>query len=353
MKRATTFIQMFVVFMLSIFIWGSAEAAEKKIIMKINISTNISLREEQPSTNAIMQFKEEMEKRFPERFEVQLFGDNQLARTYEAAINGLQTGVFQMSQIPLSTSAEFSPAGVPFNNLFLIPYPHVQLAYEIIDGRVGEMINERMIQDTGLRIAAYWDLGFRHLLLINKPVERVSDLRGIKIRVQPNPVHLEAFKLLETNPTPIAWGELFTALQQRVVDATENPFQNIELARLYEVTKYLTMTGHLFEFVIYLVNDEWYQALPEDIRQGFDETIKLCTEEFRRRMEIQNLQWLKNFQAKGMIVNELSVEELEKFREVVIPTYKRSEEVAGQEYTDTLLKELEKARKDYFEKIRK
>ncbi len=337
---------------LCVLLWvpGSAMAGAEKIVMKINASGNATQKEEIPHVHCYLWFKEEMEKRFPGRFEVQIFWDVQLARTYEAAINGLQNGVFQWSAIPLSTSAEYSSAGVPFNNLFLIPYPHVQLAYDIIDGKVGEMISQKMLKDTGLRIAAYWEVGFRHLLLVKNPVNHIEDLRGIKMRVQPNPVHLNAFKLLGTNPTPIAWGELFTALQQRVVDGTENPLQNIESGRLYEVAKYLTLTGHLFEYVIYLINDQWYQNLPDDIRQAFDECMAEATKEYRRKMAIQNEAWLKQFQAKGMVVNELPPEELEKFREVVMPSYAMSEKTAGREYTDAMLKEIEKIKKEYFEK---
>lgn len=355
MKKATGIVWVLLWVFLFSALWGGgqAEAAQKKIVMKINASGNASQKDDIPHVHNYLWFKEEMEKRFPGRFEVQLFWDNQLARSYEAAVNALQNGVFHLNAFPLSTTAEYSVAGVPFNNLFLIPYPHVQLAYDVIDGKVGEMITGRLLQDTGLRVVAYWEGGFRHLLLIKKPVEHLDDLKGVKMRVQPNPVHLSAFKLLGTNPTPIAWGELFTALQQKVVDGTENPLQNIEAGRLYEVSKYLTLTGHLFEYVVYMVNDTWYQGLPDDIRQGFDECMALATQEYRRRIAIQNERWLEDFQKRGMAVNELPLEELEKFKEVVMPSYEQSEKTAGKEYTDAMLQEIEKVKKEYFEKLGK
>lgn len=326
---------------------GSAQAA-KKIIMKINAPNNPKAFGDQPQVIQTIEFKRIMEEKFPGQVEVRLYWDEQLAKTYDGALNNLQNNVMHLQFYPLTSMAEYTKAGIPFTNLFLVPYPHVQIIYDAFDGEVGQMVIDRIVKEARVRPVAFWEVGFRHLMNNKGPIEDLDSLKGLKFRVQPNPVHLASFRALGTNPTPIPWAELFTALQQGVVDGTENPFENIKVARLYEVQKYLTLTGHAFEMGVQAMGEDFYQSLPADVRDFMNATLKDLTAKHREGMLHMNVEMLQMFKDKGMQVNELSIEQLAKFREAVKPAIEVSREQAGAEYTDKFLGLMAKYEADYF-----
>ena len=331
---------------LSLFAVSHALAAPK-IIFKINAPNNAKSFSDMPQVIATLDFKKRMEEKFPGRVEVRIYWDEQLAKTYDGALNSLQNNVIQMQFYPLTSVAEYTKAAIPFTNLFLVPYPHAQIIYDAFDGDVGKMVTERMIKEARIRPVAFWEVGFRHLLNNKNPIEDLNSLKGFKFRVQPNPVHLASFRELGTNPTPIPWAELFTALQQGVVDGTENPFENIKVGRLYEVQKYLTLSGHAFEMGIQAMGEEFYQSLPDDVRDFMNQTLRELTAQHREGMAKMNEEMLEFFKTK-ITVNELSREQLAFFREAVKPAIQVSREQAGAEYTDKFIELMSNYEAEYF-----
>ena len=325
---------------------GTAQAA-KKIVMRANIEQNPKSYPDDPRVMGTIKFQELMKQKVGDKFEVQIFWDSQLAKNFEASVNGLQTGLFHLSAIPMAAMYEYTKSMLPMVNLFVIPYPHVEIAYAVFDGKGGELIREKCISDTGLRPLVFWEVGFRHLTSVKKPIHTLEDLKGMKIRVQPNPVHIAAFRNLGANPTPIAWGELFTALQQGVVDGAETPFNNIEVARLYEPQKQLTLTGHAFEAPAYLTNEKWYQALPADVKKAFDESWVEATAYVREQMAIKDKKYVE-FLGSKMEFYSLPDAELARFREAVKPSYEISLKETGKEYYDALMGEIKKEEEAYF-----
>jgi tripartite ATP-independent transporter DctP family solute receptor len=330
----------------------SPAQAAQKIVIKVNAPYNPKSSGDMPLVTLVQAFQKEMESRFPDRVSVRIYWDQQLAKTYESALNALQTNVVHVTFFPLTTMAEFTPAGVPVSNLFLFPFPHTQIAYDAFDGEVGAMITERIIKDTRVRPIIYCEVGFRHLLNNKQAVTNLDSLKGLKFRVQPNPVHIASFRALGTNPTPISWSELFTSLQQGVVDGTENPFENIRTARLYEVQKYLTLSGHAFEMGLYAMGEEFYQSLPADIRDGMNEAMVGILAGYRKEMAVKDGEMLAFFKTK-MQVNELSAAELERFRIAVEPALQLSRDQAGAEYADAIFALLKKYEDDYFSRTKK
>jgi tripartite ATP-independent transporter DctP family solute receptor len=141
------------------------------------------------------------------------------------------------------------------------------IAFRVVDGAVGELLDARMA-DKGFLSLGYMELGFRHVTTSARPIRGVDDLRGLKIRMQPNETHLATFRLLGANPLAMDIRELYSALQQRVVDGQENPYSIILASRYHEVQKYLTNTGHFFDFIGIVAHRRGFQALPAEYQQA-------------------------------------------------------------------------------------
>jgi TRAP-type C4-dicarboxylate transport system substrate-binding protein len=151
-----------------------------------------------------------------------------------------------------------------------------------------------------------------------------------------NPLHVESFKLLGANPTPVAFSELYTALQQGTVDAQENPLSVITTGKLYEVQKYLSLTGHIYSPTMLLVNKSYWEALPEDIRAIIGGILKE-TQIFERDILIkQNLAAVEELKAKGVQVNDLTFEEKQVFFDRCKPVY----DAYIQKYGDSMIQRI-------------
>ena len=328
-------------------------ALAAKVQIRVNASSNPKASPDTGQTHWYLKFAEEMKQRAPETAEVKIYWDAQLAKTYADAVNATQNQTIHIMNIPAASLAEYSKAMIPFNALFIVPYPHKGIVREAFKGELGNKIREKVLADTGLRVIAFWDFGFRHILTKDKVINSVEDLKGLKIRCQPNPVQLAAFKAYGTNPTPITWAELFTSLQQGVVAGTENPLANIYQARLYEVTKYCALTGHLLEYNTLLINDKWYAALPEDVKKAFDESVAIANETYTKQFDISEEKFMDMVKSK-MTVNTISEAELKKFSDIGRAA-SNSEVIkqVGQEYYDYFMGELAKSEKAYFEQLKK
>ncbi|MDR3231174.1 MAG: TRAP transporter substrate-binding protein [Synergistaceae bacterium] len=323
-----------------------AGPAAAKTAIRINAASNPKASPDTPTIHWYQKFAELMKEKAGDDADVKIYWDNQLAKTYPDGINGTQNQTLQMCNIPAASLAEFSKAMIPLNGLYVVPFPHNQIARNAFAGELGEKIRAQVIQDTGLRIVSFWDYGFRYILTAKKPVTKVEDLKGMKFRCQPNPVQLEAFRAYGANPTPITYAELFTSLQQGVIDGTENPLVNVYMSRLYEVTRYFTKTGHILEFNVCLVNEDWYRKLPENIRKAFDESVAEADVAFNEQFDRAESNFMKVVEEKKMEIFDVAPEDAAKFVEIGRAA-SRGEIIkqVGEEYYNYFMGELEKAEK--------
>jgi TRAP-type C4-dicarboxylate transport system substrate-binding protein len=134
-----------------------------------------------------------------------------------------------------------------------------------MDGPVGEQLFAQLKEKTGIVGLAWWDNGFRHMTNKIRPVNTVEDMAGINIRVIPNPLFIATWTALGTNPTPLPWPELYSALENGAVDGQETPYALIYTARFYEVQKYLAKTGHVYTPFVLLASQKWFGSL---LRRG-------------------------------------------------------------------------------------
>ena len=170
-------------------------------------------------------------------------------------------------------------------------------------------MTDRFLKDTGIKVLKISHLGFRHITNSKRPITSPADLKGLKIRTQPNPLHLQGFKAFGASPTPMAFAELFTALQQGVVDGQENPIYNILVMRIHEVQKYMTLTYHLWNAGGFIMSDKYYKGLPEDIRTAIDKAAVAAREAVIEDIAKSEPGWLAEIKKKTQ-VNELTNDQI-------------------------------------------
>ena len=156
------------------------------------------------------------------------------------------------------------------------------------------------------RRITYWENGFRSVTNSRRPITRLDELSGVKLRVMQNAVALDAFRAIGANPVPMAFSELFTALETRTVDGQENPLVIIQTSRFYEVQKYLTISRHVYTPLVVLAGKKWWDGLSADEKKVVQD-VGGRTREYQRRISREMVdQSLQDLRAKGMQINELS-----------------------------------------------
>src|SRR5207344_2354346 len=211
------------------------------------------------------------------KMKVQEFPSNQLGNEQQQT-GALQGGIQEM-QSPATTSIstivkEFGVIDFPF------AVSTFQQADALLEGPVGRQLLDRL-PEKGLIGLTYWDLGFRNVTNSKRPITRAEDLEGLKLRVIPNPVFLETFRAFKANPVPMAFPELYTALETKTVDGQENPYSVILSNKFYEVQKFVSATSHTFTQNIVIVSKKFWDKLSATERKMMQDTYDE-TREFQK-----------------------------------------------------------------------
>lgn len=281
----------------------------------------------------IVKFKELIEERSGGKVAVKVFPNAQLGNPRQM-IEGLQMGTLEACLVPTSILGNFIPEFNVLDAPFLFrDYDHV---YKVLDGEIGQELDDKLLKKQNCRSMGYWDVGFRHIFS-SRPIRVVDDLKGLKIRSMESKLNMALFSRMGCLPTPMAVNELFTALQQKTVDAAENAIQFVYYQKLYDVTPYITLTGHFYDRCIIMIGEDYYQSLPADIKQLVMDTAKDATayqHELAHRLEAE---------MRVRLEKEFGVEFIEnidraKLAEMVMPLY--------DEYPDMLPPDLVKRIRD-------
>jgi len=184
----------------------------------------------------------------------------------------------------------------------------------ILDGPIGQKVMDKL-QDKGLVGLVYWENGFRNMTNNKRPITRMEDFDGIKLRVMQNPVYLESFKKLGANAIPLPFSELFSALETKTVDGQENPFNTILSSKFFEVQKYLSVTNHVYSPWIVLVSKKWWDQLSKDEQKVLMDAARASREFERKDTREEAGRALTDLKGKGMQINELSPAEAARMRD--------------------------------------
>lgn len=270
--------------------------------------------------------------------DVKLFPNGQLG-SEEDTINEASMGTLAFSLLAVNNITPFSPTV----GVLTLPYVIQSLedAVTLTRGDVGKELTENTIRDAGVRIIGWAYSGFRVLSNSKKPVATLDDLKGLVIRVPKNEIMINSYKAWGINPTPMAWSETFTALQQKVVDGQDNPFMTIDAMKFYEVQKYITTIRYIFSLEPLVISESIFQDMKPEIQQAVlaaGQEATLYSEQYLKDSEAAVIAKLKE---KGMEITAPANDEkewIDKATTAVWPQYYDS--IGGKDKFDAVLKAL-------------
>ena len=258
------------------------------------------------------------------------------------ATQALRSGTQEM----VITSSSPLVGILPDLGVFDLPFlfSNEKEADAVLDGPFGKFINDKL-PAAGLVNLAYWENGFRNLTNSKKPVQKVEDFSGVKVRVMQNNIFLDTFKTVGANAVPMAFGEVFTALETKAIDGQENPFVTIDTSKFSEVQKYLSITNHAYTPFLVLYSKQLFDKLSADEQKALVECAAVGRDEQRKVSRTLAAKALANLKTAGMQVNELPAAEQARLREVVKPVYERHAATIGPETVAKMQEALAQVRK--------
>lgn len=257
-------------------------------------------------------------------------------------VSALQGGTLEM----VSMNAGILAAQVKEFAIFDFPFMFGggAEADAVVDGPFGQMMMDKLT-DKGIIGLAYFELGFRHITNSKRPINRLEDIAGLKIRVIPNPINVDWVSALGASPTPLPFPELYAALEQKAVDGQENPFTVILANKFYEVQKYLAITNHQYNPQAVMISKKFWDTLTADEKKILRDAAReaaIFQRKFNREQMGAALEALKKH---GMLVTEFSAAEMGKFREKMKPVVEKHGAIVGPEVVSALQAELAKVRR--------
>ena len=297
--------------------------------------------DESPSLRGEKRMFIEIKKALGDRVEFQFYFNSTLGGTADQILGGLQAKNFEGYSYNVGAFYEYTRAFTPLDVGFLIPDTEAGIAVCAPGSEARDLMINKCIDDTGLRVLVMGAIGMRHITNDKRPITTLDDMKGLKIRVQNNNLHMSMFEALGCSPTPIAFSELFTALQQKTVDGQENPISNIFEQNYVEVQKYMTLSNHLYTAGANVINEEWFNALPADVREIIMDAAAKGQEQSGKDLINCEEQMLDYMKSAGMEVTELTPEAQEEFKNRAMSMWDEAGGVMGQEYWDSVRSAIE------------
>jgi tripartite ATP-independent transporter DctP family solute receptor len=305
---------------------GFSSMAAAQTTMRISVS----IPQNSHQGVAIDTFAKEVEKRTGGRYKIQPFYSGALGAEREAT-EAVQLGTQELTFTSTGPIPNFVPEVKILDVPFLFrDYGH---ARAVLDGPIGQDLLQKF-DARGIKALAWGENGFRHMTNSKRPVNGPEDLKGLKMRTMENPVHVQAYKGFGIIPTPMAFSEVFTALQQGTVDGQENPLSVITSAKFDQVQKYLTLTGHVYSPCVFLMNKESFDKLSAADKTAFLEAAKEGVKANRLRVDSDEKMAVADLRAKGMTVAD-QVDKT-RYQAALTPVYAEFEKQFGKANLDRI-----------------
>jgi tripartite ATP-independent transporter DctP family solute receptor len=293
---------------------------------------------EHSSSVAMNQFRDELAKASGGQFTVDVFPAMQLGGAAENVQN-VRAGTLQMIWVGMAflsrTVPELEAISLPFQ------FENREQAFRVVDGPVGKLLDAKFA-DKGLTDLGFMELGARHVTNSKRPIKSVEDLKGLKIRMQPNETHLATFRALGANPVAMDIKELYSALQQGVVDGQENPFSVINASRYFEVQKFVSNTAHFFDFINVVANRRAFEALPPAQQKVLRASMAKAVAWQRSRAAAEEAESIAEIKKRGMTYDEVSPQFREQMRKGSAGIVEDVKKRVGADFVNRVIAETKK-----------
>ena len=305
---------------------GDSGAEDKTYLIRVGHT----LQETTPSHIMFQDgFKKYVEEKSEGRIKVELYPNSSLGNERKM-VESAQLGTLELAYVTTAVLANFDKKFLVFDLPFL--FNDSNIARQAVDGELGDAVAANL-GDVKLKFLGYAENGFRNVTNNKNPIHSPADLKGIKIRTMENKIHMRSFELIGAAPTPMAFTELYTGLQQGTVDAQENPVFLIYASKFQEVQKYLSLTGHVYAPGVTVMSSAYWDSLPADLQQIIQDGMYVARDMQRDLLDIQNAKDLEELK-KLMEVNELTPAEKAQFVEITKPVYDELAAEIGQDMVD-------------------
>ncbi len=299
---------------------------DEKIIIRLGTAT-------EPDGSYVMgakEFEKKVEEYTNGKVDIQIFPSSQLGNERDL-IEGVSLGTLEMTVSSTGPLPNFSKDFQVFDLPYIVA--DRESAYAVMDGEIGQEILGSL-DPIGIKALGFWENGFRNLSNGKKEIVHPEDVSGMKIRTMENPIHIATFKHLGAIPTPMAWGEVFTALQQGTIDGQENPLIIFSTNKLHEAQKYLSLTGHFYSPAVMMINKAAFESYPQDVQEAIvkaEQEARAWERDFSKKSDEELVEKIK---ATGVTVTEVDKAE---WQAACQPIYDQFKDQINPEYIDALL----------------
>ncbi|MDR1885665.1 MAG: TRAP transporter substrate-binding protein [Synergistaceae bacterium] len=262
-----------------------------------------------------LKFKELVESRTNGDIQIDLFPNNQLGTGERDILEGLQLGTIDLYVGSTGPLGGFEKKFLLFDFPFL--FRDKKHVYEVLDGDIGKYVMG-LLDAKGIHGLAWMENGFRNLTNAKRPVNTPADASGLKVRTMENKVHMAMWRELGVDPTPMAWSEVFTALQQGTIDGQENPIPVIYTSKLYEVQRHLALTRHVFSPAMIAVAKALYDTLTPEQQEIFQTSAQEAAQHEREVCDKMENDYIKSLEENGM---QITRPDLSLFQEASLKVY--------------------------------
>lgn len=293
-----------------------------------------------PIVLGMEKFAELVEAKSGGKLKVQVFPGGALGSD-QANVSALQGGTIEMASMNSGIFANLVKDFAIYDFPFL--FANAAEADAVVDGSFGKSLHAKL-EEKGLVGLGYYELGFRHISNSKRPITKVEDIAGLKLRVIPNPINIDWVSALGANPTPLPFPELYAALEQKAVDGQENPVATINGAKLYEVQKYLVLSNHQYNPQSIVISKKVWDGLSAGDKKVIQDSVNESIKYEREQSRALATSLLATLKQNGMQVTELPATEVAKLRQLMRPVIAKHAANVGEATVSAMMSELTRIR---------
>lgn len=316
---------------------GDSKSKDDKIEIRIGLDSGV----QHPAHKALLDFEKSVEEKSDGRIDIKLFPASQLGTVMDM-MEQTRRGDIEMAFGASTLFSQTIPEFAVWDSFYL--FDDAEHAHKVLDGDAGKLIMEQL-ESKGLTGLGYMEMGFRNFSNSKRPIESLEDLKGLKIRGY-SPIQIKGWESLGVSLTNLAWPEVFTSLQQNLIDGQESATTSFYEAKFFEAQKYWSLTNHIYTDFLWYGNQKFMDSLTDEDRKLIEDEAKVAIEQERAMIEEEEKATLTLLKDSGVEINEVSLEERRRMGEIMNEAVKQDIiDKTGQELYDKVMDQVEAERK--------